>query len=47
MEPTQHSSEAEVSGEYETPAIEQVVTPDDVTREVHYAGIGGPSEVTN
>ena len=47
MELTQHSSEAEISAEYETPAIEQVVTPDDLTREVHYAGVGGPSEATN
>lgn len=27
------------SGEYEAPAIESVMTPEDLTREVQYAGI--------
>ena len=25
---------------YETPAIEETITPDDLAREVHYAGVG-------
>jgi hypothetical protein len=32
---------------YEAPAIEQVVTPETIEREVHYAGIQGPSDLTN
>jgi len=30
------------SGEYEAPAIEQVLTPADLEREVLYAGTGAP-----
>ncbi|HUF88396.1 MAG TPA: hypothetical protein VMR66_00270 [Gemmatimonadota bacterium] len=33
-------SEAETQ-EYEAPAIEEVLSPDDLSREVHYAGVVG------
>jgi hypothetical protein len=29
------------SDEYEAPRLERVVSPDDIEREVHYAGPGG------
>jgi hypothetical protein len=32
---------------YEAPAIEEVVTPEKIEREVHYAGIQGPSNIAN
>jgi hypothetical protein len=32
---------------YEKPAIEQVITPETLEREVAYAGIGGPSQQIN
>ena len=38
---------AEVSALYEAPAIEEIVTEQDLTREVHYAGTVGPSNNIN
>jgi len=37
-----HDSDEKTSSEYESPAIESVVTPNDLEREVQYAGTFSP-----
>ena len=43
----QPTSSTENGNDYETPAIEEVVTRDGIEREVAYAGVPGPSKITN
>lgn len=40
-------STSETTAEYQTPAIEQVVTREGFEREVAYAGVIGPSDLSN
>ncbi len=47
MEQKQDATEKDIPAKYEAPSIEEIVTPKDVAREVHYAGIQGPSNPAN
>ena len=43
MEQSQNETKNVDSVEYESPAIESIVTPDELEREVHYAGAISPA----
>jgi hypothetical protein len=47
MTPEEKEREEERGASYEAPAIEEVVTPDSIEREAHYAGVVPPSQAPN
>jgi hypothetical protein len=45
--PSEPTSTSANGTDYEPPAVEEVVTRDALEREVAYAGVPGPSQITN
>lgn len=42
-----HQPASETGNDYQAPQVEEVVTRDNIAREVAYAGLQGPSQITN